>query len=83
MHLICPSPLPLPLIRHNLCFSFLVGIIAVPRGIENNAYANSFFGGGEGEQITGIMRNLEVANIERGQLRDTFRLQFSSLFLSG
>ena len=24
---------------HNLCFSFLLGIIAIPREIENNAYA--------------------------------------------
>ena len=26
-------------ILHNLCFSFLLGITAVPREIENNAYA--------------------------------------------
>ena len=32
MHLICP-----PKILHNLCFLFLLGIIAVPREIENNA----------------------------------------------
>ena len=38
MHLICPQ------ILHNLCFSFLLGITAVPREIENNAYAK--FGGG-------------------------------------
>ena len=43
-----------PKILHNLCFSFLLGITAVPREIENNAYANFFFffffwgGGGEG-----------------------------------
>ena len=35
MHLICPPP---PQILHNLCFSFLLGITAVPREIENNAY---------------------------------------------
>ena len=34
MHLICP-----PQILHNLCFSFLLGITAVPRERENNAYA--------------------------------------------
>ena len=28
-----------PKILHNLCFSFLLGITAVPREIENNAYA--------------------------------------------
>ena len=38
MHLICPPPHP-PKILHNLCFSFLLGITAVPREIENNAYA--------------------------------------------
>ena len=41
-----------PTILHNLCFSFLLGIITVPREIENNAYANCFFffgGGGEGK----------------------------------
>ena len=34
IHLICP-----PKILHKLCFSFLLGITAVPREIENNAYA--------------------------------------------
>ena len=29
----------LPKILHNLCFSFLLGITAVPRETENNAYA--------------------------------------------
>ena len=29
---------------HNLCFSFLVGITAVPREIENNPYALSLWG---------------------------------------
>ena len=28
-----------PRILHNLCFSYLLGITAVPREIENNAYA--------------------------------------------
>ena len=32
-------PPPHPPILHNLCFSFLVGITAVPREIENHAYA--------------------------------------------
>ena len=34
MRLICP-----PKILHNLCFSFLLGITAFPREMENNAYA--------------------------------------------
>ena len=32
-----------PQILHNPCFSFLLGIAAVPREIENNAYVK--FGG--------------------------------------
>ena len=45
MHLIfppLPPPPPPPAQKkklHNLCFSFLLGIIAVPREIENDAYA--------------------------------------------
>ena len=38
MHLICLPP-PSPQILHNLCFSFFLGITAVPREIENNASA--------------------------------------------
>ena len=37
MHLICT--LFAPQILHNLCFSFLLGITAVPREIENKGYA--------------------------------------------
>ena len=51
MHLICPAPQ----ILYNLCFSFLLGITAVPRAIENNAYANF-----EG-QIRYIMGDVQVA----------------------
>ena len=40
LHLICP-----PKILGNLCLSFLLGITAFPREIENNAYAKC---GGEG-----------------------------------
>ena len=43
-----------PKILHNLCFSFLLGITAVPREIENNAYAK-FWG-----QIRCIMGSVEV-----------------------
>ena len=35
-----------PKILQSLCFSFLLGIAAVPRGIENNAYAK-FWGANE------------------------------------
>ena len=44
MHLIPPPPPPTPSqILHNLCFSFLLDLTAVPREIENTAYAK--FGG--------------------------------------
>ena len=52
MHLICP-----PQILHNLCSSFLLGITAVPREIENNSCA--FFLGGEGMRC--IMGDVQVA----------------------
>ena len=41
MHLIPPPPRQ---ILNNLCFSFLLGITAAQREIENTAYAN-FLGG--------------------------------------
>ena len=50
IHPICPEKN-----LHNLCFSFVLGIAAVPRETENSAYAK--FGG----QIRCIMGNLEVA----------------------
>ena len=55
MHLICPPPPAPPVFQgfHNFCFSFLLGITAVPREIENNAYAK-FWG-----QIRCIMGNVE------------------------
>ena len=40
-------------ILHNLCFSFLLVTTAVPREIENNAYAILFFGGGGGGGVGG------------------------------
>ena len=45
------------------CFSFLLGITAVSRDIENNVYAIFFFclGGGGGGQIRCIMGHVEVA----------------------
>ena len=41
MHLICPPPAAPKKKKNlqNLCFSFFLGITAVPREIENNAYA--------------------------------------------
>ena len=38
-HISHNAPYLIPKILHNLCFSFLVGITAVPRKIENSAYA--------------------------------------------
>ena len=45
LHISHNAPYLPPKILHNLCFSFLLDIRAVPREIENNAYAK--FGGGE------------------------------------
>ena len=42
-HISHHAPYLLSKILHNLCFSFLLGITAVPREIENNTYAK--FGG--------------------------------------
>ena len=39
LHISRKTPYLPPQILHNLCFSFLLGITAVPREIENNAYA--------------------------------------------
>ena len=47
-----------PKILHNLCFSFLFCIIAIPREIENN-YAK-FYRGVGGGQMRCIMGNVEV-----------------------
>ena len=38
-HISQNAPYLSPKILHNLCFSFLLGITAVPREIENNPYA--------------------------------------------
>ena len=42
-----PPPRAPSQVLHNLCFSFLLGLTAVPREIENTAYAK-FLGGKEG-----------------------------------
>ena len=49
------GPYLLPEILHNLCFSFLLGITAFSREIENSAYAKFW------EQIRYIMGIVEVA----------------------
>ena len=46
-----------PKILHNLCFSLLLGIAAIPRAIENNGCAKFGEGGG---QIRHIMGNVQV-----------------------
>ena len=50
MHLVLSPPLPPPpplkKRLHNHCFQFLMGIIAVPREIEDNCYAKFFLRGG-------------------------------------
>ena len=58
MHLIC-SPPPLPQILHNLCLSFLLGITAVPREIENNAYAKFWEAMGDVQVAYGQCENGE------------------------
>ena len=54
-HISYKAPYLPPKILHSLCFSCLLGITAVPREIENNAYAE-FWG-----QRRCIMGNVEVA----------------------
>ena len=39
-HISHNAPYLLPKILHNLCFSFLLGVTAVPGESKNNAYAN-------------------------------------------
>ena len=46
LHISHNTPYLPPKISHSLCFSFLLGITAVPREIENNAYAR-FWGANE------------------------------------
>ena len=50
-----PPPPPKKKFLHNLCFSFLLGIAAVLKGIKNNAYEK--FGG----QIRCIMGDVQLA----------------------
>ena len=65
---VCTSPIThrvflLPQILRNLCFSFLLGIIAVPREIENNANAK-FYGGNKvhfGRCTSGELSSISLA----------------------
>ena len=60
MHIICPSPPPRPQSLHNLCSSFLLDIIAVPREIENNAYTK--FGGGGTNKVHYVENRLFLSS---------------------
>ena len=75
LHHICPPP---PQILYNLCLSFPLSITAVPREIENNAYAKF------GEQIRCIMGNVEVAycakRSERKPVASSYLLRTSFIF---
>ena len=58
-------------VLHNLCFSFLLGITAVPREIENNAYAKFW-----GRQITCTWQIKFDMNIRRDNQK--FAARFKS-----
>ena len=49
LHIFHNTPCLPPKILHNLCFSLLLGITAVPREIERNAYTK--FGGGGANKV--------------------------------
>ena len=51
LHISRNAPYLLPKILHKLCFSFLLSITAVPREVENRAYAIFFFFGGGGAKL--------------------------------
>ena len=51
LHISHNAPYLPPKILHKLCFSFLLSITAVPREIENRAYAKFFLGGGGREGV--------------------------------
>ena len=70
MHLIC-----LPKILHNLCFSFLFCIIAIPRELENNAYAK-FSGRGSG----GWADEVHYGKCGSGSVEDEKFLKYLTFF---
>ena len=55
-----------PKIWHNHCFRFLLGITVVPREIQDNGYANFFFGGGGYTRY--IMAYVKIVNLEKWPL---------------
>ena len=66
MHLICPPP-PYPRppkILLNLCFSFLLGITAVPREIENKAYAK-FWGANKVHYVENVDMAMKAFTTQR------------------
>ena len=72
LHISHNAPYLPPKILHKHCFSFLLGITAVPREIENNAYAR-FWG-----EIKCIMGNVQVAyGVACSRLRDSGEKSFS------
>ena len=66
MHLICPPPLPTALKKFlpNLCFSFLLGITAVPREIENKAYAK-FWGANKVHYVENVDMAMKAFTTQR------------------
>ena len=69
MHLIClpPHPRP-PKILLNLCFSFLLGITAVPREIENNAYAK-FWGANKVHYVENVDMAMKAFTTQRSVIK--------------
>ena len=61
LHISHNAPYLPPQIFHNLCFSFLLSILAVPREMENNMLNAKLWG-----QIRCIMGDVQVANIFQG-----------------
>ena len=68
MHLICPPPppphRPKKKILPNLCFSFLLGITAVPREIENKAYAK-FWGANKVHYVENVDMAMKAFTTQR------------------
>ena len=75
-----PPPPPKKKKLHNRCLSFLLGIAAVPREIENNAYAK--FGGSGGGRVankvhygrcaSGVFPNCKTLTFKTGLSVKTF-----------
>ena len=72
LHISHNAPYLPPTILHNLCFSFLLGITAVPREIENNAYAK-FWGANK----------VHYGRCESGEFLDLLQVDLTSFLASG